>query len=81
MTKKYIFGRLNNKYDILEEALPISISKDGYTINLAGMERHSSTGDNWGYVPFQETYKTREEAEKIRKELWKTIVYWVNNHA
>lgn len=65
----------------LEEVFPICINKDGYTINLAGMKKHSPTGDNWGYSPFQKTYKTQEEAEKVRKELWKTIKRWVDNFA
>lgn len=65
----------------LEEVFPICISKDGYTINLAGMQKYSPTGDNWGYAPFQKTYKTKEEAEKVRKELWKTIKCWVDNYA
>jgi hypothetical protein len=65
----------------LEEVFPICIGKYGYTINLAGMQKHSPTGDNWGYAPFQKTYKTQEEAEKVRKELWKTIKRWVDNYA
>lgn len=66
--------------DYLDEVFPICISKDGYTINLAGMQKHAPTGDNWGYAPFQKTYKTKKEAEAVRKELWKTIKRWVDNY-
>jgi hypothetical protein len=72
-------GAVRRSY--LEEVFPICTSKDGYTINLAGMQKHSPTGDNWGYAPFQKTYKTHDEAEKVRKELWKTIKRWVDNYA
>ena len=61
----------------LEEIFPICIDKDGYNINLAGMMKHSPTGE-WGYAPFRKTYKTHDEAVKVRKELWKTIKHWVN---
>ncbi len=65
----------------LEEAFPICLDGGEYRINLGGMSKLSPTGDNWGYVPFQKTYKTEAEAEKVRNELWKTIVRWVNNYA
>ncbi len=63
----------------LEEVFPICLDGKEYRINLAGMNKFSPTSENWGYVPFQKTYKTVEEAEKVRKELWKTIVRWVDN--
>ena len=44
------------------------------------MSKLSPTGDNWGYAPFQKTYKTSKEAKEVRKELWETIVSWVNNY-
>lgn len=74
--------RKNNsvKRSYLEEVFPICISKDGYTINLAGMKKLSPTGDNWGYAPLKKAYKTQKEAEEVRKELWKTISSWVNNN-
>ena len=65
----------------LEEVFPICISGEGYTINLAGMDKLAPTGDDWGYAPFKKSYKTLEEAEKVRKELWKTIKRWVDNYA
>ena len=65
----------------LEEVFPICLDGKEYRINLAGMNKLSPTGENWGYAPLQKTYKTLEEAESIRKELWKTIVRWVNNYA
>ena len=45
------------------------------------MEKLAPTGDDWGYAPFKKSYKTQEEAEKVRKELWKTIKRWVDNYA
>lgn len=46
------------KHSYLDEVFPICVSEDGYTINLAGMKKHSPTG-GWGYAPFKKTYKTR----------------------
>lgn len=65
----------------LEEVFPICLDEKEYRINLAGMNKLAPTGDNWGYAPFQKTYKTQEEAENVRKELWKTIKRWVDNYA
>lgn len=82
LTKTKEVKRKNNsvKHSYLEEVFPICISKDGYTINLAGMKKLSPTGDNWGYAPLRKAYKTQKEAEEVRKELWKTISRWVNNN-
>lgn len=71
-------SKYKTKRGYLEEVFPICIGKDGFIINLAGMTKSAPTGD-WGYAPFQKSYKTIEEAEKVRKELWKTIVNWVTN--
>lgn len=57
----------------LEEVFPICIGKDGYTINLAGMQKHSPTGDNWGYTPFQKTYKHRMKQRRFVKNYGKLL--------
>jgi hypothetical protein len=67
------------KSTYLDEVFPICIDGEGYRINLAGMDKLCPTGF-WGYVPFQKTYKTYDEANKVRKELWKTIVKWVKKY-
>ena len=63
----------------LEQVFPISNSKDGFIINLAGMKKHSPIV-GLGYAPFQKIYKTQEEAETVRKQLGKTIKMWVDNY-
>lgn len=62
----------------LDEVFPICLSKDMFTINLAGMRQHAPTGDNWGYAPFLKTYKTHDEAKQVRREFWETIKRWVD---
>ena len=62
----------------LDDILPICADysmKGGniWRINLAGMEKHSPTGDNWGYAPFQKTYKTEKEAKEVRLEIYETM--------
>lgn len=47
--------------------------KEGiWRINLAGMTKHSPTG-NFGYMPFLKRYKTKEEAQSVREEIFKVI--------
>jgi hypothetical protein len=56
----------------LDDVLPICYEpKKGYVINLSGMEKNSPT--SFGYIPFGVFYKTREEAEEARKEIFKVI--------
>jgi hypothetical protein len=69
----YIGAKVN-----LDDILPICADysiRDGniWRINLAGMKKHSPTGDNWGYAPFLKTYKTEEEAKLVRMEIFKTM--------
>lgn len=59
--------------DYLDEVLPICLDVGiGHRINLANVN-NSSTGNNWYYEPFYSAYKTKEEAEKARLEIYKAI--------
>ena len=82
-TKRKIANRIKPVVmrSYLDEVFPICLDGSEYRINLAGMNKLAPTGKNWGYAPLQKTYKTSEEAEKVRKELWKTIVRLVNIYA
>lgn len=60
----------------LNDALPICFDPTAvkkWRINIAFMDRLSPTGMNWGYMPTLPTYETKEEAEKVRKELFEAI--------
>ena len=82
LTKQKTFNRIKPivKHNYIEDVFPICLNGREYRINLGGMRKLSPTGDNWGYAPFQKTYKTSKEAKEVRKELWETIVSWVNNY-